>query len=423
MRFSRAVCALLAPVLLAGVLVVSSPVSAQARLRYTPDNGPLFNNPLGSRESKWVIFDHIVDSIRSAPKYSTIRIMSWNVYSKAAVDALIAANRRGVRVRVLMDNKNRTEVPNPGFARLKRTLKQDSAKRRPERRSKAKVCYGSCRGKGGAAHAKFFLFSKAGKARRVVMAGGANLTAAAAINQWNEVYTFVNQRKLYRYHVHVFEQMWQDRPRTPAYLSKAFGDTTIEFTPFRGSTATRDPVAYRLKQVRCTGVRKPYGESGRTVVRAAPDVIRGKRGMKIAQELKALYNQGCDVKLVYTVMGKDVFRFLRAKTGRGPLPMRHLVQDLDGDGEFDNYFHIKALTVNGRMGDDRQVRMVLQGSSNWSDYANASDENIAVLHKSYRTLQYQRWITRWFDNPPESRPTSLAARRANVDPYAHVDMD
>ena len=38
------------------------------------------------------------------------------------------------------------------------------------------------------------------------------------------------------------------------------------------------------------------------------------------------------------------------------------------------------------------------------------------------TLQYQRFIDRWFENPPPN-----AGRRAdadpNIDPYQHVDMD
>ena len=75
--------------------------------------------------------------------------------------------------------------------------------------------------------------------------------------------------------------------------------------------------------------------------------MRNERGMAIAQRLRELWIQGCDVRIAYTVMGVDVFRFLGAATARGPVPKKHLVQDFDGDGEFDNYFHLKALTING----------------------------------------------------------------------------
>ena len=75
--------------------------------------------------------------------------------------------------------------------------------------------------------------------------------------------------------------------------------------------------------------------------------MRNERGMRLAQRLRDLWIQGCDVRIAYTVMGVDVFRFLSQPTARGPVPKRHLVQDFNGDGEFDNYFHLKALTING----------------------------------------------------------------------------
>ena len=67
------------------------------------------------------------------------------------------------------------------------------------RRSYAKTCIQSCRGARGAAHAKFYLFSKTGKAKNVVMSGSANLTVAGAVNQWNDMYTWVDNRKLFNF--------------------------------------------------------------------------------------------------------------------------------------------------------------------------------------------------------------------------------
>ena len=102
--------------------------------------------------------------------------------------------------------------------------------------------------------------------------------------------------------------------------------------------------------------------------------------------------------------------------------MRHLVQDFDGDGDFDNYFHLKVLTINGRIGADRTSYVTFNGSANTSDPSSRSDEQIGKLVGKRNTLQYQRFIDRWFENPPPN-----AGRRAdadpNVDPYQHVDMD
>jgi hypothetical protein len=78
---------------------------------------------------------------------------------------------------------------------------------------------------------------------------------------------------------------------------------------------TADPVQDLLSRVTCTGATGA-GKNGRTIVRAAPDVMRNERGMAIAQRLRELWIQGCDVRIAYTVMGVDVFRFLGAGTAR-----------------------------------------------------------------------------------------------------------
>ena len=41
-----------------------------------------------------------------------------------AVDALIRAQRRAVKIRVLMDNTNLVDIPNPGFRRLRATFRK-----------------------------------------------------------------------------------------------------------------------------------------------------------------------------------------------------------------------------------------------------------------------------------------------------------
>ena len=166
---------------------------------------------------------------------------------------------------------------------------------------------------------------------------------------------------------------------------------------------------------------------GRTIIRAAPDVMRNERGMAIAQRLRELWTQGCDVRIAYTVMGVDIHRFLGRPTARGVIPKKHLVQDFNGDGEFDNYFHLKALTINGVYAGNPASYVVLNGSSNWSGYAAISDENFGILTRRSPTMKYQRFIDFWYENFPKSVPHSATVARSiargQIDPYAHVDMD
>ena len=404
--------------------------------RYQVSPGATFNSPIGSRQTKNRINNKIISAINHARPRSTIKIMSWNFQSPQAATALVNAQKRGVVVRLLMDGSNNdADTPNPSFRRLRAELAAGNrTRKRPENRSIAKTCTGSCRGKGGAAHAKFFLFSKTGASPYVVMQGSANLTVAAAYNQWNELFTYVGKKDLFRFSSGVFNQMWRDKPVKQPYTTYSRGGYALTFSPYAGKAFKSDPVQDALDMVRCRGAVASGNKRGRTIVRSAPDVIRGQRGMTAAKRLKRLWDGGCDVRIVYTVMGVAVRKVLRGSGGRGAVPMRHLVQDFDGDGDFDNYFHIKVLTINGVVGKNRTTYVTYNGSSNTSDLSTHSDENIGTMHGKRLTVRYQNHIDYWFDHPPSDGKYSgtseggggAAGRIAPprvVDPYVNVDLD
>ncbi len=405
--------------------------AVKASKGYSPRRGVTFNNPLGGPKATWRIHDQILTAVNNTPKHATIRIMSWNIMSRSATNALLRAQQRGVRVRVLIDNTNLVDVPNPSYRRLVGGLRAGNKSRAKMWQSKAKTCMGSCRGRGeaGSSHAKFFLFSKTGKAKRVLMEGSANLTAAAATNQWNDIYTFVGNRKFYDGAVDVFDQMWRDNEVPDPYVQLDSKKVSLMFSPYLGEgyqNAGGDQVEGLLRSVKCRGAVDAGNDRGRTVIRVAPDVMRNERGMRAAVILRRLWNQGCDVQIAYTVLSYQISRYLRANVGRGPVPLRHLVQDFDGDGEFDRYFHLKALSINGVVGGDRTAFVSVNGSSNMSGLASFSDENIAIFRNRKTTLKYQKYISYWFANQPSSvsfRPTLARPSLVNVDPYANVDMD
>jgi hypothetical protein len=393
--------------------------------RFQPKYGPTFNNPLGDGPTRYRALNVVQAAIQHARKKSVIRIMSWNIMSRSVVTYLLRAQQRGVRVLAIMDQNNMTEIPNPSFRRLRAGLHQNNKNMKlpKRRRSHAMVCVHSCRGSRGQAHAKFFLFSHTGGAHKVVIEGSANLTAAAATNQWNDVFV-IRSHKLYRFGRHIFEQMLRDRPAQHQYKKKRAGSVTLSFAPERGKYFHRDPRIALLDKVRCWGA-KGAGEHGRTVIRMAPDVMRGALGMRAAQRIRQLWQAGCDVRLGYTVLGRDIHRLLTDPGGRrGAVPIKHLVQDFNGDGEFDNYFHLKVLTINGHLGRNRGAHVTVQGSANLSALASGSDENIGVIRRTHATLRYQGYIEYWLNNFPKSVPMTTSARRLGpVDPYAHVDMD
>lgn len=126
--------------------------------------------------------------------------------------------------------------------------------------------------------------------------------------------------------------------------------------------------------------------------------------------------------------------------------MRHLVQDLNGDGMFDRYFHLKSMSVRGRVGNDRSNWVTLNGSSNWSGRGYRSDENVGVHWRERVTRRYEEHLNYWFSWPgfaqsDRSRMSASMSQAAieegrmvdgllfgtgpinGVDPYANVDMD
>jgi len=434
------------------VIPATGSPAAAAPDRFSPKPGVTFNSPLGGMEQRRKIFRKIIRSINSSGRGSEIQMLTWNFLTADGTDALLAAQRRGVRVRLLMDASNNREIPNGPFRRLRAELREGSERAPRGRKSWARMCQNSCRGSVGAAHAKFFMFSEVGKVKRVVMQGSANLTLASTNNQWNDIYTHTRNRNVWRFYNKVFQEAARDKKARRPYASKEFNGFRLIMFPLAGQK--HDPVMQLLNKVNCMGATNTA--SHRTRIRIAPDVIRQERGMKLARKVRQLWERGCDIRIGYTIVGLDVGRLLRAPGGRGPVPMKHLVQDLDGDGEFDNYFHLKAMSVVGHVGGDRSNHVVLNGSANWSGLARVSDENLGIYWDKRRTLQYQEHIDYWYTNfpkpppdngndevPPNARATTreTAPDRlvfgsgpnavfedgtpyslTGVDPYAHVDL-
>lgn len=391
-----------------------------AARRYTPTQGVRTNDP---RTAPRVILGHILKSIRSVRHGESIRIISWNVNSGAFVDSLLDANRRGVSVRLIMSKGKADEQPPSGsYWRLKRGLRNVS-KTHPQtrgQRSWARACDRSCRGRRGIAHSKSFVFSRVGNASRVVMSTSANATEVSADSQWNDMYTLVGNRKVYAGFLRIFEESARDRPVTPGYRTVTGGSAMAYFYPWQGRAARGDRVLRELRRINCKGARGGTGVNGRTRIRIAQDAIIGERGMRIGERLRRLHEEGCDIRIVYALMGKQV-RQIVTHTNRGSVPIRQIVQDFNRDGVYDRYLHAKVMTVSGRYRSDRSARVAWQGSENWSGLAKISDEQGLRIRRPGAEIVYTRWVNRLFNNPPPSSRAVVAnARRMGIDPYAII---
>lgn len=87
-----------------------------------------------------------------------------------------------------------------------------------------------------------------------------------------------------------------------------------------------------------------------------------------------MWNRGCDLRVVYGIIGDQVKAVLTGPSSRGRLPVRITATDRDRDGELDVQTQCKYLLVSGRFRRDRSSWIVWTGSANWSDRAIRSDE-------------------------------------------------
>lgn len=438
MRFhTRFPAVLVALVMVGSGLLIAAP-SASA-MQYNPPPGVKLNNPLGSTANKLKIRNHIVRSIYSVPKGRRIRIMSWNIRSHQIAKALVKAHRRGVTVQVIIDSINtHASKPDPNnpipadptrnedWFWMKREFKR--ANNRPGGyRSWARVCKASCRSRGGLPHVKMVLFDRVHKRKDVVMYSSGNLTNAASTIQWNDIYTVNGNKRLFKFANKVFNEMSHDRAVGQPWRVGSFGGRIrFGFFPWRGKGTAGDPVVRALNPVKCRSAGKGVGDGkGRTVIRIAQTSLAGSRGERIARKLKGLWNKGCHIQMVYALITPKIKGILRSKGGRGPMPIKQIAQDRDGDFVYDRYLHHKAMTISGHWGSNRRADYTWNGSANWQNYTLASDEIFTRLKGPGVRRTYNKFLKRLFRNPPRSARGQVPegfARLAGIDPYAKMEL-
>jgi phosphatidylserine/phosphatidylglycerophosphate/cardiolipin synthase-like enzyme len=385
--------------------------------RWEPAQGAFFNIPRQGAQ-QWILHRHIVAAIEHARPGSYIRIALFSFDRKYVASKLIRAHARGVHVQVLLNDHQVT----PAQRMLHRALGTHRFKK-----SFAYECSHGCRSHGENLHTKFYLFSHTGGAHNTVMTGSVNLTGNSAINQYNDLWVRNNTRGLTTAFRVVFRQMRKDRPAHPAYLVQNIGKRyQLQATPYPNSGPHHDPILTILNRVHCLNAAKGTGTpTHHTVVRVVMHAWNDARGDYLAQKIRQLYAQGCDVKLMYGLAGAGVRRTFATKTERGYVLVHTTGMDTDEDGFIDLYTHQKELLISGNYGENRGTKMVVTGSSNWNIDGMRGDEEIFLIRKDlaynayiadFRTMwdKYSKLVAYipYPDQPPP--PTTTTTARAGA---------
>lgn len=353
---------------------------------WTPPIGVLFNDPIVGGRAR-AILARVIRSIRATVKGETIRIVVWNLDDRPIVAALLDAVHRKVTVQVVVSGL----TANHNWTTLREGLRVN---RRDD--SFARKCHGACRSRAKIMHAKIFMFSRIHKASNISMFGSTNLTTPAGNRQWNDMVT-VKNKHLYDFFVKTFNEYAKDRPIRHPF--EVYDEGRYRATLF--PALDRNPVVAQLRKVACRGATGGTGNpNGRTEIRIAIAGWFDAYGGAIARQLRVLWERGCDIKIVTTLAGRAVNRYLRNPSGRGPVPMREVTIDNNDDGIPERYLHMKAIAVSGVFDGDRAASVVLTGSPNWSTRAQRSDEVwVRLLDRPIIVRQYHRHVDRLYASP------------------------
>ena len=311
--------------------------------------GAVFNDPVGGDAT--AIVRAICNLVHQAPSGSRIRIAHFVVSGEAGLDfatELIAAHRRGVDVQLVLDGWQDTT---PAAEALRAALGTDESadswlhvcsRMSPEGNTS------SCIGTKGQ-HNKFYLFSRTGGARDVVVQSSANLTDVNSRTYWNNATTLVGNRELYAAYNDYFEDLAAERATNDYYRTTTTGMPGGMVRSYFFPREEGDHVMEILAKVGCRGGTTIHiGMSEWDAYRIA-----------IAQRLVELSGQGCQVRIVHGLMDAAVLSTLSAD------PAIEL-RELDDADALPGRIHSKYFLINGQYDGDRHARWVFTGSPNWN---------------------------------------------------------
>ena len=391
------VSGLISVVLLTLSLLVATIFSASGAWAFSVGDGTTFNNPVGDRAAKWRIVTKVEQAIDNTcpvicvpEARETILISTYLMDRQATADKLIAADRRGANVQVVMDSVITSTPSNRLVNDLGKPDKNGDGRVTPAdadadgQRSFAIKCKDSCRGGRGNNHVKFYAFTKAGDTSNVVMVSSANLNKGGALNGWNDMYTMTERPDIYAVYRTVHEEMAEDDPFDATsqqwvergYIEQPTGNFIHRFFPRKGAGKEDDPAYQQLEKIKCQGATDGSGSNGRTVVKIAMFWWSGARGMYLADKVIGLDRAGCDVQVNYGAPSGEVSAKLRASAHNGGIKLWDSRQRKGADGKPTLRVHNKYMIVSGVYGGNTSDWRVMAGTQNWIAGAlTNSDEN------------------------------------------------
>jgi hypothetical protein len=318
--------------------------NGQIKGPYTALSGPIFATP-DKHPADNTAVQALVENIRHTPRGATIRIVAYSFALFEVADPLIAADRRGVHVQVIVDGRHSHEFE--ATKALERALGTDR-----HRDSFIVLTDRSARGTVSHSHQKSWSFSRTGRSRHVVMVGATNLSVLGTTDQYSDMYAFVDRPDVWRAFSTIFRAQARDRPVPDPAVTARLGRDTAYFDP--GFSMTHDPIADAISGL-------PADPS--THIRIVMYAWHPPRGQHLVDLLLAKLRGGASVDIV---RGPFVHQPLDALVAAGAKVHRGVF----ADGE---HVHDKLMIVED-VRDGRTEHFVTTGSDNWGNVSFLRDD-------------------------------------------------
>ncbi|AIS02087.1 phospholipase D-like domain-containing protein [Streptomyces glaucescens] len=398
---------LTAAVLMAGALVLGGAPQAAA-LTKPVINGPVFNDPLGTAEQQKAVFTQLVALIDATGAGQTIRGSMFEFGDQQVADALLAAHRRGVDVKLVVDDSTYVDgegrqYANPAYESLKSGLgTSDTA------RSWVVVCDDRFEDNDGVDdvqrgclavappgpaynHNKFFVFSKIGpfddgtSYSKVVFQTSSNLSNWYKVESFNDAVTF-SDSAVYDGYASYHEKLRAGRHlasgNNNVYFSTPTGSTYRGYFFPRGDSSYNNPatdtIVNVLDEVSCayTGTD---GKRHQTDIRIVMLYFNDSR-IQVADKLAQLRAQGCWIDILYASAESKVKSTL---TGAN---IQHRGCMIPNGPGIDVRPHNKQILIDGDYNGDITPR-VYTGSANLigSSLRSADESFVRITSADYHT--------------------------------------
>lgn len=331
-------------------------VAETGKRRVYVTQGPRFNLPSKDKGKAGALDLYIKSLIRHAPAKSEVDVALFRLREASMAKELVAAKKRKVRVRVVIDNDSLAESKGV-YDYLARNLGTST-----KASSWIVVCpkdrgciAPSAKGVWGKNHNKFYAFSRTFDSRNVVVQTSGNATGGMYAD-YNDAYTLADSG-LYTAYRGYFYALAKHQANGDYYRQVWSGKRAVAFFP----KASGDPVLDVLNRVGCasgTPVRLSSGIFNRT---------------DVARALARLDDQGCDVQVVAATFGSGTLKALSQPGRHGGVNVHYFT------GSAVNKAHSKYLLIDGAYNGGRH-RLVLTGSHSYTvDALRHNDEAMLSL--------------------------------------------